>query len=209
MPLQNFTTWDEEEDGNNRLSQTTVRSTFTGLLRSENARLCDDKGIDHFNADFEHDFDFRIDIGQNLSVVLLWTLSKEHGTYNNQIDSLFILHTRNTVGTDLIRIRERDNSTDYSSYDYTINSGQTYYGRIIRSGSSFMFKIFSDAERTNQLKQLSLTLHNVKAYRWIYAPLAYSGVGDYYTTGYVENLDLKEVVIPTVTTQNATDVGRD
>jgi len=190
LPLEDFTTY-TEVDPNSHLSQTTSRSTFSTLQREETAYLYDDKGSGHFDGDFEHLFDFYVSVAESNFAGIVWAVAQDLGNYGAQSNELLlILRGYGTYAT--VWIREVVGGSAYSSTTYTIALSTYYYGTVSRSGDQFQLKLYSDADRTDLLATLNLTLHSVLSYQYIYAPQSYGSGGTYEASGYVENLDLQE-----------------
>jgi len=199
MAKENFTTY-EETDPNTRITKTTDRVSYVNLSRAEDAYVYKDKGVDHFDGDFEHLITIYNDASTYKSVVAIWALA-------NLVDDFAGISAANgdelavvqQVYENSVRInfREYIEGAFYNTTWTGANLDTPYYLRIKRDeavgtyGTLYCY-IYSDAARTNLLATLTLTLHGKKDFRYIYVcQTGNDALSDRYQTGYCENLYLE------------------
>jgi hypothetical protein len=198
---EDFTTY-TEEDPNNRITVETSKVTFTNLTRAEAAYVYKDKGVDHFNGDFEHLLTVNsISSSGEYPFTSFWGLSNDIGAYNVLAEagkSWIIIDIYHNPVNPRIEIRESDGGTVYYEITSYYSPNTPYYLKIKRDESvgtygTLYCYIYSDAARTTLIDTLEMALHTSKKdYRYIYAVQSMGLAGDPYMSGYSENLDLGE-----------------
>jgi len=213
MAVENLTTY-TEVDPNSRITKTATRSSYAGLTQNEDAYIYKDKGVGHFNGDFEHLIDVYLDASDEFGIVVVWGLANLvddlGGIALASGDELSVYFFYN--GADrILRLRELVGGISYIT-NYIVSLDTPYYLKIKRDESIGTYGrlycyVYSDSARTNLLETLQLDLHEKEDFRYIYATQSYNGGMAYAQTGYCENLDLQEIVVPTVTTNDASVPG--
>lgn len=203
MATEDLTTY-TEVDPNSHITVITTRSTFANLDRNEDAYVYDDKGVGHFDGDYEHLIDVYLDSSDVDAHVIVWGLANlvddARGIDDAGGDEHLVRFTRSHAGY-WLRMDEMYAGTEYAGSAYGISLDTTYYLKIKRDesvgtyGTLYLY-IYSDAARTNLLATQTLTLHEKEDFRYIYVTQALNTNNTpYRTSGYSENLDLQEVVV--------------
>jgi len=196
MALENFTTY-TEVDPNNRYTVTATKVDVVGLERNEDAYVYADKGVNHFDGNFE---------------ILLETFANSgvgafmaHSMMSNLVDdyeghraanSSFLAVDRDGV-EDIILV-ERDGAGQYT--DTSSRTGGPWYCIFERDeavgtyGTMYCY-IYSDSGRTTLVDTLSIALHTSKKdFRYYYAANSVNDGNVVPFTGYSQNHDLQEAV---------------
>lgn len=206
MSVEDLTTYTEVDPGT-YLSVTSSRSTFTNMTQAIDAYVYKDKGVDHFDGNFEHLITVYQGQTENIGdpYVTHWCLANMVNDYYYiflNADSLAI-DVRSLHGSPpyiTIQLRETVAGTRYSftAHDESINT--PYYLKIKRNeavgtyGTIYCY-IYSDSGRTNLLATLSGALHEKEDFRYIYTTQSWnSGSSNSICDGYSENLDLQEAI---------------
>ena len=194
MTQEDFTTW-TETGVVAHLSQTPDRSTWTGLLRTDdNTYLYKNKSGDL--QSFTYYFKLRITAIDNSSStirLMLDIVQSLDDYYDNRIGN------KTQFG---IQIRSNSSDTQfyyylaetYAGYQYLstqgayFNKNVDYYIKIVKSGTSFAVYWYSDAGYTNLLDSKALTLHANHNLPYMMMPQAMNMNTAVGTSGYVENL---------------------
>ena len=223
MAFENFSTGWTETDPNNHLSQTTTRSTFTGLHLAEDAWLDRDSAIS-FTGDWDVAFDFYVD-SDSLDISGLGTeifepalVNFNDGGVNNALVAAF------NWGDSKVLINfalfEESGFTYDSDYDNTtLSLDTTYYARYRRdetvgtNGTLYLDVYGSSANRNNDTSPLveletAITVAGKVDMTVAQAPLADDfGAAQVEITGYLENLDLSYVPATTTSTTSTTSTS--
>jgi len=142
MATEDLTTY-TETDPNSHISVTSSRSTFTAMHRSEDAYLYKDKGVDHFNGDYEHLIDVYFDAYELGGFGVVWALTNVIDDWYAIYNSTDIEHNVNLYrytgngGESRIYLMELQNQIATLQEDYGVISLDTIYylkliGRILR-----------------------------------------------------------------------------
>lgn len=196
-PIEDFTTYTEDDP----LTKITVDSntvSWDDLKRGADSRVYKDKGVNHFDGDFEHLEDVRLSATTDYGRPIVWRLANavNNTPFNNAV-TLFVV---NYGYNNDFEIWEGDGSASYS--DVGATSGwalnTTYYLKIKRDEAvgtygTFYCYVYTNSERTTLQETLSVTLHIKTDFRYLYAFNTYNDGVDFRSTGYSENLDLQEV----------------
>ena len=212
MPIEDFTTY-EEVDPNGRITVTADRSTFTLLSRDEDAYVYKDKGVNHFDGDFEHLIEMYPDAAGSsyFGHVGIWVLSNDIDDLQGLKDagkSYLGLEMEGAIGYNpYLRLYEQDGANSYSDQSIALSWDTLYYLKIKRVETDGEFgTIYCDiytseedrANEVNAVDNLSLVLHSSKKdFRYIFATCSKdSNLPVRTLTGYSQNFDLQEVPPP-------------
>lgn len=203
MAVEDFSTYVEVDPGSD-IVKTATRVTWTDLPINLTSYVCFDKGVDHFDGDFEHLITVRLDASDTWGFTACWMIANEANDYFSIRDG----------GGDLqaVAFREMSGGTDYRLALIDIFAGvlsqdtwdgvalnTPYYLKIKRdeavgaNGTIYCY-IYSDPARTNLLATLSVAQDEKEDYRYIYGCASNNEGYAFKQTGYSENLDLQEVV---------------
>jgi len=200
MAKEDFTTY-TEVDPNSRITKTADRVTWTDLTRKEDAYVYKDKGVDHFNGDFEHLITIYLDAATTGGRTgALWGLTNivddEKGIADANEDELLVFFYYD--GTDhWIYLREYHGGV--ATTDRCVCALDTpYYLKIKRDESIGTYGrlycyIYSNPERTTLVDTLQVDLHAKIDFRYIFSIQTYRDEASGTISGYSENLDLQEV----------------
>jgi len=202
MTVEDFTTY-TEVDPNNHLSRTAKRISIAGLIANESCYIYKDKGIGFFSGDFKHRLDMKFTTKGYDSELIPWALWNTIGDrYECEAagsDGIYIRFY--PVGFMRVRIVERYNGTTYESGyrqledDLGISIGDPFYITVTRRGDKFSAYFHADKDIRDRClggsgSALSLTLHSIEAYRYIYGAQSASTGGSATTIdAIIENLE--------------------
>jgi len=144
------------------------------LNRNNDAYLYWDFGVDYFDGNFEHRFDFQINSNSSgVARGCLWMLANnidDAYTIQENYDSLSLYVICNSpFDTVYLYLAESVNGTVYES-SYPLNPDTRYYVRVYRSGSTLYRRIYSDPNYTNLVHATSRALHETEQFRYLYQP---------------------------------------
>jgi len=205
MAIENYTTY-PEVDPNNHISCDADTVTVAGLTRNEIAYKYNDKGVNHFNGNFDHLIEQRVAGSDNGGVSRFWVLGNALGAANDidvaNGDQFEVWFFVDAAAPYYIGLTELDGGTIYNATWQGVALDTTYYLRLKRDeavgvyGTLYCDIYANAADRANEenaLANLSLALHtNKKDFRYIYAVQASNDGYDYIINAYAENLDLQE-----------------
>lgn len=204
MTTENLTTF-TEVDPNNRFTVTATKVDVSALERAEDAYVYDDKGVAHFNDDFEQLHDIYVNsISANDSIFHSWILANDIDEWQGLVDGskdAFTIQLFKVAagGGAWINMKESDGGTEYNDI-WTGGSDDTiYYLKIRRDEAvgtygTLYCDIYTNAERTTLVDTLVITLHSSKKdFRYYYAASSVNDGGGQGFTGYSQNHDLQEV----------------
>jgi len=219
-PTEDFTSYTEVDTGG-FLSQTADRSSWTGMHLASDAYLYDDKGVNHFNGDFEHLVTAMTNMTGDNCQVGFWMLANDLGNWytledgaKNALGIFFSRYVSYSIGFG-ITLGELDDGDGYVDRWTGGTSGTVYYVTIKRDedvgtyGTIYVY-VYSDSDRTTLLDTLSLGLNsNKKDYRYIYGAMSndWMGADNGQMTGYAEYLDLQETGGETEILSSDTGIG--
>jgi len=168
---EDFTTF-TEVDPNNRI---TVQPNLiiSQVTRSETAYVYADYGVDYFK-NFTHELEVLANDPTTKGVHSEWVLANAVGNLNELRGAgenyiTVQMYDMEPTGTRYIILREYYEGTVYQQYVTGLSVNTKYYLRIKKEGTSLTLEVYSDAERTNLLYTLSITLHIDYAFRYLYA----------------------------------------
>jgi hypothetical protein len=200
---EDFTDY-EELDDNEHIDLVGTNHVDHYAIRSEDAYLYKDKGIDYF-ANFEHLVDVRSDFAVTSSVGYVWMLANDVDDAKGLMDADETFIWLDTYKTSTIRYLRLVEGYGGSSYvDQVAVYANTWYNlRIKKVGTTFTCRIWKDdsTSRDNDdtgaesyVTELSLTLHADHNFQYIYACNTYNSGNSYYCNNDIENLDLQEPI---------------
>jgi len=203
LVYEDFTTY-EEEDPLGHISKTASRVTVTNISIDEVAYVVKDKGVDHFDGDFEHLIDIRCTArsGENCQYDV-WSLgnTKTHRIGEAETFDVFFIQYGVDPGTLRIGLIERHGNVEYMDISTTLFSNNTtYYLKIKRDESIGTYGrlycyIYSDAARTSLIETLQLDLHAKTDFRYVFGCRSVdANLSGRAMSGYEENLNLQEGV---------------
>jgi len=193
-PYEDFTTY-TEVDPNNRFTVEQYKITFAGLLRNDRSYVYKDKGVNFFDADFEIQLQTRATswvlnsfcelIG--ISNVVTWKAND--GTRCLNVSWGYGYESDLAISGMRIWIAEWHNGIDYYDYSIILSLNTTYYLTFKRTGAVLTCEIYSDVARTILVDTLTVNLHSVTQFRYIYGARSLGeATGTQAISGYTENL---------------------
>jgi len=180
-----FTTFTEVDNVENNIivnSALSVSFDFGSLT----AYLYKDTFAGFFVGDFTHYFDLYYEAGDSGSAAYVWILTHIVASKTDDMGNCLFFRLSQADAY----LFEKYNGTYYPSANriYPLPTDKTYYITITRVGSTLTLRAYNDSARTSQYGDtLSLSLHSVEDYRYIYAIMnLYTGLP--YWRGTLENL---------------------
>lgn len=172
MSLEDYTTYEEVDPHSHIVVASATHIDFDSY-EQENAYVYKDMGVDYFGSYLEHFVKARL-----VSSTTLWRHSNSWlvsntigGTMeieNASGDYLRVWHYYGDGTFERIGIMECNAGVLQWDFYAVPVMGAYYYMTIIKNGTAFTCRIYSDAERTTLLDTLTLTIAD-KSYRYIYA----------------------------------------
>lgn len=208
MAVEDFTTY-TEVDPNSKVAPLSTEIQVRALQKNQIAYVYDDKGVDHFDGDFEHLITIvpiSGDTGNALS--LTWVLSNYVGTQQDHADTsqsyLYVQHNNNHSTNERRIVLGEVDSGSATAESYVFVPLDTKYLKIVRDeavgtyGTLYCY-IYSDAERTTLITTLSVTLNSSKKdFRYLYGVMSREHATETFDIDFdVENLDIQEAAPPT------------
>lgn len=203
MPFEDFDTY-TEVDPNSHISPNGTKVDWIGITRNEDAYCYDDKGINHFDGDFEHLVEMYCDSASDAGVQV------NHWAITNEVDDEWglILANKSLLSVALnsgasdwgLYIRESDSGTLYQDSKLNLAFDTLFYLKIKRVESigtygTIYCYIYSDASRTVLVDTLSIALNSSKKdYRYYWCVQSFNSGHVHTATGYTQNHDLQEVL---------------
>jgi hypothetical protein len=191
-----------ETDPNSRYTVTVNNIDVAGLLRNEDAWVVDDKGINHFDADFEHLVDAEFLSGTSGGLVTAWMVADAindiNGLLSDAGESYLAVWGTAVGAVPVIRVIEVVGTSLYFD-SYIVSYNTPYYLRIKRDESIGTYGqiqcfIYSDSARTILVYTLVLALHAKNDFRYIYGVNSGNKGTTESITATISNLDLQEAV---------------
>lgn len=195
---EDFTGYTEVGNGNLAYTAHHIDATLT---RNEETYLYEDKGAGHF-TNFVHYVAVKITHDTDKSIVFAWCLSNDlddvKGLLDNNktsveiecfdIDGLTVhrLHLWETFGGAL----------NLSGVYDLIANGVFYYLKFKKSGTALEVRIFSDADGTDLLATLSITLNADHSFQFIFGANAYNTGNAWQANVDIEDMFLRKYVDP-------------
>ena len=206
--VEDFTTY-TEIDPENRVTVTSQEISFSDVnFRGTDTYVYSDKGVDHFDGDFEHLLTAQVSSIDTYALPIVWmlanTVDDKHGMLSSNEDFLLLEFYRGDSGFQF-RIQECVNGIEYEDVWTGTSVGTTYYVKILRDESVGSYGrlycyIYSDSGRTNLLETLQLDLREKEDFRYIYALNTDNNGQLYRASGFVKDLDLQEQAPPDLPT---------
>jgi len=203
VAIEDLTTY-TEVDPSADLTVTAPKVAFVNFdTRNTDTYVYKDQGVDFFDGDFIHDYEFKITAIDDSALPGMWMLANSVddilGIKNASGDCYSSYILKPGVNPAYIFLREVDGGTFRNAtggtYVFTLNTD--YYVRLTRDESIGSFgqlkqQIYSDAARTNLLHTQTLSLSTSKKdYRYNYALVSYNSSSPGLNAwGHVQNLDL-------------------
>lgn len=193
MAIENFLTY-TEVDLSERLTVTAPKAEGVDVDQDIDVYLYKDKGADHFDA---LDIDFELYIASTsldnsfsgMAIANIVSTQKDFA-----VTDLSVVCNR-VVGP-AYRVTLRRGAAQADNH-YTGSADTLYYCTLLRAAgnNTATVKIYSDSARTDLLDTLSLAGFGATKYRYVYGFVNWNhpASGNDWD-GYVQNLDLKEVV---------------
>jgi hypothetical protein len=202
MASEDFTTYTETDPGND-FTVTSSRITVSTLAENRDSFVYDDKGVDHFDGDYEHLETVYItsqDTSNNVEVYCLANVIDDFKSIRDVLneDAIAVELFRTTGGDYQITLKEVDSGTQYADGYVGLNTATLYYLTIERDesvgtyGTIYLY-LYDDSDRTSLVDTMSITLHTSKKdYRYVYGIQSFNSGNVQTFSGYTENLDLQE-----------------
>jgi len=202
MAIENFTTYDETDEGTN-ITVIAAKVSWNNLDRDETSHVSDSKGVNHFSGDFAHKFEmqFSNEVGF-YPLVYHWALANAQLDSKSLTDAGADAYLFGVYGDgDILRLRILEDGTP-SSQTWGATAGTTYFITITRDDDG-------GANNTGQLKAYVRTgshSGNLEAtltqdcsageqndFEYVFGVMTYdSGDADRTFDGFTQNLDLGE-----------------
>lgn len=204
MAIEDFTTYTEVDPSSDLTKDSNTIDWTAVNSRDDDARVYKDFGVDHFDGDFEWLYEWEV-TASSAEGALLFTPNLTNSTVNVRtifFDSGSFLGCRDyrTATVNELGPREIDSGTGYSDVFYNPTTGTRYYitldrDEAIGSYGQFRMRIYTDSARTTLVNTQTIALHTSKKdYRYVMAVSTWPDSNPPTKTGYIENLDLQEVV---------------
>lgn len=190
-----------ETDVPGRLAKTDANTvTITDLDNDEEIWLDIDKGINHFDGDYEFHVDVKCTANAAAGDVCgVWALANIEDTLNDIDVANGDFHTIYWVmaaGNDYLTLRECNNGDLTSDTSIALAIGTQYYLRIVRdesvgaNGTLYCY-IYSDAAHATLVDTLTVTLTENQNFRYLYWMNSYEpGGGGAAWDGVISNLEI-------------------
>ena len=215
MAVENFNDgiWAENDPNSHITITSDTKIDWADLHRAEEARVYKDKGAAHFAGDFEHWVDVFLDTDDTWAHASFWALANiidDETACDLDAGGHLLCMFYNNNNTHQIEARARHNGINDDDDFYVHSLDTTYYLKIVRDESAGTYGhlyvyIYSNVDRTTLLDTLDVTLGEKTDFRYIYAVQADAGSSwDRTSTGWVQNLDLKEAAGGTATAVTTT-----
>lgn len=166
-----------EIDPSNVLTATANNVTFSALTRNTSTYDYFDMGVDHFNGNFEIDFELKITAtsasGSECAVINLANAINNQYAIQISGDYMQGIMCGKSSTANFVCVTECNAGTNYNSSFFTPAIGTNYYCTFTRDSSvgtygAIYLKIYSDAAKTTLLATLSVTLHSIVNFRYFY-----------------------------------------
>jgi hypothetical protein len=201
MALENFPTYSPgETDPNSTLTITTNKIDIVGATRNVDAYHLDDKGVDHFDGDFEHLLEtFTSSVTPTGGNTIHWLLANVINDRSDMLgngDDFLELGRQDKKNMIIV---EQDGASTY--VDTFVGANDTLYylamerDEEVGTYGTFYSYVYTDSNRTVLVDTLSITLHGSKKdFRYYYALNSVNDGNSSTYTGYTQNHDLQEAV---------------
>lgn len=205
-PVENLLAY-TEVDPNNKITVTAAKSSWVDLTRNEDAYVYADKGVGHFDGDYEHLLEAQISLPtEQIAWAAHWVLANlvddVKGIQDASGDAHYVFSIYHpTVPDYRLYLGELNGGTATTDYGVILVDTR-YYLKVKRdeavgvNGTLYCY-IYSDAARTTLVDTLTVTLTEKQDFRYVYVTNTWNSAGDYDHDGFTENLDLQEAVAAT------------
>ena len=197
---EDFTTYTEVDPSTGKLAVSAERVTATNILYADVRYVYDDKGEDYFTGDFVHLIDVCITDSVPTSgygrfhVWSLWNSIGATEEIRALDDGISVFFYSDNALNERLYLREFDSNNQYSDY-MQITEDVIYYLKIERIDDELTCKVYSDSDREegNLINTLTLTLHQVLDYQYVYGGQSVGlSIPSQPISCWLENLDLQE-----------------
>ena len=186
-----------EVDTAGRLTITADTIQVNSLDTDETAYLNKDFGINFFDADFEHNFEFSCTVSTGNVVTYLWGMSNENGAIGETLAGNSVCLSVHWNGAALVLSEGTGAAVHTTAGAVTLAKSTSYYVRMYRDetvgtyGTLYCY-IYNDCSCIDLVEVMVLTLHVKTNFRYAYAvSSAKSAVPDTVWSGYVRYLNLE------------------
>ncbi len=206
-PTEDFTTYTEVDEGSD-VTKTADRITFTAVEnKSDTYYVYKDKGVNHFDGDFEHLCKSLFSAMANYPRAYVWLLANSVGDvydiYQASGSLLGYVHYYDSSAYQLF-LMEYDSGTAYNDSYSGFSLSTIYYNELERDesvgtyGTLYAYICTGDYwdDGGSQVDTLTVALHTSKKdFRYVYGASSYDDASStgHTATGYIELLDLQEV----------------
>lgn len=133
------------------------------------SRVNKDYGVDYFDGDFEHTFEFTLTGGTQsyYALMVIWALSNSNSKFNDFADNDVAMWIMGDAGVNYaIRLAERD----YVPTDITVDLivGTKYYITIARSGSVYTATIRTGSHSGTVVDTILIDSGSAKSFRYLH-----------------------------------------
>jgi len=200
-PTEDFTTYTEADPGDD-LTVTATKVTAVNVLDDTDSWVYDDKGVDHFDGDFEFLFDWKVNYEDTDSKSRICALSNQIDQWNDidsENDSALGIYVTSSNGNPVWYACELDSGAQYFLGASYYSNATQYYCKFKRDESvgtygTLYTYFYTDSDRTSLHSSGSGALHTSKKdYRYISVYLP-SGHDNKPFSFEFANLDLQEPV---------------
>lgn len=211
-PVEDFTTYTEVDEGADLTVDSNTIDFVGAVTRGDTFYVYDDKGVDHFDGDFEHRVKHYIDEIDSSGAIAYWYLANAVGDCYDVKDGYSLWARREWAAgyQQIYRIWEWDSATAYWDTFFGGSKDVEYFVTIVRDWDAESYGTLTayvcednyygeSSPDPDLLCTLSLDLHTQVEFRYVYGCGGYDDGGSATATGYVEDLDLQEGAGPTWT----------
>lgn len=202
LDLTTFT----EVDPNSKITVTTAKADWSGLVISDSARVYKDMGVAHFAGDYEHLWEAYINSSTTSGAGGVgWGIANDTTlSFNTGIDHHNVALANE--GNARFNLQEFVGASGYQDFD-GLTLSTLYYCKTKRDeavgtyGTLYNY-VYSDSGRTTLVATQTVVLHEKEDFRYLYA-MTGKGTGTSDTlTGYTQNFDIQEGASSSIKTIN-------
>lgn len=204
MAYEDFTTYDETDEGDNvTVAQNKV--SWEDLARDETSHVSSDKGVNHFGGDFEHLFECQYSGANGWEIHSYWAIANVQQNMKEIDDAGGDYQAFTNANEEFkLKVIENGGTSDDTWADPV--SGTTYYITLARDddgGANNTGQLTAEIRITSHSGELKATLTvdcaagEQNDFRYVFGLMSYDdGEGSAWADGYTENLDLQEAAPP-------------
>lgn len=210
---EDFTTY-TEVDPNSRITKNATQVDWTLVAQNEVAYVYKDFGVNYFDGDFTHAFDFETTGGSTGYFPIAYGLSNTLGdvyyiTYTQNQDMVGV---RQALGNSYIYLHKDKGGSDCGAQ----TTATTYYVKVqrIEAQNKLYAGIYSSSalrdagNATNaDVCNLEVALSASTDYRYLYTAQSYNNGDGFTMTGFMRNLNLDASIEPTIEFTNVSING--